>query len=230
MAGTVDVFIRTYEKDIKWLTYCLASIQKYLTGYRNIIICIPEGQQHLLSHLTLEKVVTCPVYEDDYLGQQISKMLAYKYTDADKIFYMDSDLILLRPVDISECEIDGKPIIYKTDYKKAGDAIIWKKVTEKYLGIEISHEYMRRHPFLYLRETLENIDRDFPVEEYVTKQPYRQFSEFNAIGAYIDINEKEKYSIIDTETISMPEPFLKQFWSWSGLTSKEKKEIELILK
>lgn len=54
----VSIFIRTYEKDINWLKHCLHSIHKNLMGWDEIVICIPEQQAHLLSHLTNERVVS----------------------------------------------------------------------------------------------------------------------------------------------------------------------------
>ena len=84
----ISIFIRTYHCDIKWLNYCLESIHKNLSGWSEIVICIPTGQETLLSHLTSEKVVTCKIYKDDYLGQQISKIQAVILTIVSIIIYI----------------------------------------------------------------------------------------------------------------------------------------------
>ena len=70
---TTDIFIRTYEKDLGWLVYALASIQKYVTGHRNIVITIPKGQEHHISHLTAETVIAVGDMDDGYLGQQLPR-------------------------------------------------------------------------------------------------------------------------------------------------------------
>ncbi len=94
----VDIFIRTYKNDLPWLAYALKSIHKYVTGHRNIIVAIPMDQVRLLSHLSVEKVVGVHDLEDGYLGQQLTKMQAWKLTDADAVVFWDSDVVATRPV------------------------------------------------------------------------------------------------------------------------------------
>lgn len=232
---TTDIFIRTYEKDLGWLRYCLRSIAKYVTGYRQIIICIPDPQRKLLDpwNLTAEKIVTSPVYKEDYLGQQISKMEAYKHTDADAIVFVDSDCCFNKPVDFSVELFEGeRPIIYKTLYERVGDAICWKEITEKTLGISLEYEYMRRLPFIFLSQTLKSaslyikLKHNLEVSEYILKQPGRHFSEFNYLGAYADANENELYRFKDTEKEGYGDDYLKQNWSWGGITPEIKAELE----
>lgn len=235
---TTDIFIRTYEKDLEWLKYCLKSIHKYVTGYRQIIICIPEPQRKLLDKggLTSEKIVTCPVYKEDYLGQQISKMLSYEYTDAQAIVFVDSDCCFNKYVDFSiELFENEKPIIYKTLYEKVGDAICWKGITEKVTGQDnIAYEYMRKLPFIFLSETLQRANNyivekhNVSLEHYVTSQPGRHFSEFNYLGAFADLHEKENYRFKDTEIEGHGNTYLKQGWSWGGLTPEIKAELEAV--
>lgn len=235
---TVDLFIRTYDKDLKWLIYCLRSISKNLTGYRKIIICIPENQRHLLDNwgLTNEKIVTCPIYNDDYLGQQVSKIYAYEHSDADVIMFVDSDLIFHTPMDVSEYFKGDQIQSYKTDYSKVDGAICWKPVTEKALGIELKYEMMRRHCFLYYRDTLSGCVDEFKnrtgqeLKDYIIEQPWRQFSEFNYVSAYADMIKDPRYNFQDTETIEMPVNKVKQYWSWSNMTHEERLEIEELLK
>src|SRR5688572_1619186 len=108
---TTDIFIRTYHKDLPWLEYCLRSIHKFVTGYRQIIICIPENQASLLNrfNLTQERVITCPIYRDDYIGQQVSKLLSFRETDADFVLFIDCDVFYPRPVNVNEYFREGKP-------------------------------------------------------------------------------------------------------------------------
>ncbi len=234
----IDLFIRTYEKDLKWLKYCLRSIAKNVTGYRQVIICIPEDQAYLLDgwNLTKEKIVTCPTYKDDYLGQQISKIYAYGQSDADIIMFADSDLIFHTKTDLSEYMDGDKIISYKTHYSKVEGAIKWRPMVEKALGIEVEYEFMRRHPFLYYRDTLKSCVGEFrqrtgkELSDYIQKQPKMEFTEFNYISAYADSINDERYLFQDTDKISLPDTKLKQFWSWSNLTEDEKHEIEGLLK
>jgi len=231
-----DIFVRTYEKDLGWLQYSMKSIEKFVTGYRNIVICIPENQVHLLKDFNFKNVVTCPVYKDDYLGQQVSKLNADLYCGSKYILYTDSDCIFTKPFDVSNLFIDGKPLIYKTRYEKVGDAICWKDVTEKAINKKnIEWEYMRRQPLIYLSETISDL-RDYmelihdrSQSEYILSKPFRQFSEFNVLGAFAESFNSDLYHFHDTD-YGITEPYLKQFWSWSNLTNNERKEIEEYLK
>lgn len=231
----VDIFIRTYHKDLPWLVYCLSSIHKYCIGFRDIIIVIPESQKKALDgmNLTQEKTFVCPDYKDDYLGQQITKLYADDYSDADFICYGDSDTLFTRPITPEIITANGKPLILKTDYSKVGDAIMWKDVTEKALGFNIEFEFMRRHPFCYHGSTLKALRIHIKqlhgkeLKEYVKEQP--RFSEFNAIGAFADKFEQDKYKFQNTDD-GLPPLYTRQFRSWDGITDDTMKEIIEILK
>ena len=45
MAG-VSIYIRTYKRDIAWLDFCLQSIHRNLKGWDEIVVGVPEGQEH----------------------------------------------------------------------------------------------------------------------------------------------------------------------------------------
>jgi len=224
---TTSIFIRTYHKDIAWLNYALKSIHKYCSGFCEIVICIPKSQRALLNHLTAEKVVVCPDYTNDYLGQQVSKMLAYKYCSGDMIFYTDSDCIFLKPTKPEDFLINGLPFILKTPYEKVGDAICWKKPTELALRYPIGYEYMRRLPLMYYSNTLRNINKYLlGSQDYILKQ--EMFSEFNIIGAFAEKFETNSYAFLDTDTCELPPLHLKQFFSHDGVERFEE-EIKAML-
>lgn len=230
-----NIFIRTYEKDLGWLQYSLKSIIKYVKGYNKIVVCIPENQRHLLDDFNLENIVTCPVYGDDYLGQQVSKLNADLYCGSEYVLFTDSDCIFTKPFNVKDLFFNGKPIIYKTRYEKVGDAICWKDVTEKAINKAVEWEYMRRQPLIYLSSTLSDLREYMELihgrtqTNYILSKPYRQFSEFNVLGAFAEAFQKEDYHFHDTD-FGIDEPYLKQFWSWSNLTNDERKEIEGYLK
>lgn len=233
----VDLFIRTYRNDLEWLGFALKSIHKYVTGYRNIIIAIPMDDVKLLSHLTQEKVVGVHDLEDGYLGQQLTKMQAWKLTDADAIVFWDSDVVATRPIDVrTEYFKDDKVILYKTRYSsinKSGHECPWQPITAKALGFTPEWEYMRRMPLVYRAVTLMACTKHMeelhgiPLEQYIRSQPHRAFSEFNVIGAfaekgYVPFDRNELYAFVDTESIDMPPCAVDQMWSWGGLTNEVK--------
>jgi hypothetical protein len=229
----ISIFIRTYSRDIKWLRYCLESIHKNLIGWSEIIIVIPIGQEPLLSHLTEEKVYTCKIQKDDYLFQQVTKLNAHLYCKGDYILYVDSDVIFKHNADVRDYFHNNKPVILKANYNSVGGAICWKKPTEKLFKENIDFEYMRRAPQLFNRSTLEMINDSFPdLENYIMSQPYRQFSEFNALGFYAEKMQPESYEIIDITNGTpdyIPENKSVQKWSWGGITQEIKTELESYL-
>lgn len=223
-----SIFIRTYHRDIKWLNYCLASIHKNLKGFDEIVVCIPTGQESLLSHLTYEKVVTCKIAKDDYNYQQYSKLQAHKYCNGDYIMYVDSDVVFFSGADVRDYFEQNKPIILMDKYENVGGAICWKKPTEKLFGESIEYEYMRTLPLVYHKSTLEMFNNSFPnIENYIISQPYRKFSEFNVLGFFAEKMQKDEYYFVDLSKENNNKPNKsKQYWSWSNMTEAERQEIE----
>lgn len=222
---TTDIVIRTYVNDLKWLEHSLRSIAKYVSGHRQIIVCIPVGQGHLLSHLTAEKVIEVPDLSDGYLGQQLTKMQAYLYTDADAVIFWDSDVIAAQPIDVKAEYFHGdRPIMYKTRYTSM-QGNPWQPITTKAVGFTPEWEYMRRMPIVHRRDTLLMCDafmrnlHGMPLAQYIAAQPLRSFSEFNVLGAFAEAHVPDRYHILDTEAIDMPPNKIEQFWSWGGLTN-----------
>jgi hypothetical protein len=233
----VDIFIRTYSGDIRWLNYCLKSIHKFSTGFRNIIVCIPHDQVKLLSHLTAEKVVTCPLYVDDYIGQQITKLKAYEYTDAEYIMYIDSDCIFTAPFSPEDYIRDERPIIVKENYERLKDnkdAYARKAKMREHMGFDVEFEYMRRHPFVYATEDIHAVGSQIeelplnPAGRIITR-PLQGMSEFNVLGAYCERNVEKQYVILEVGIDKIPDGKVKQFRSWDGITEDIEKEIEACL-
>jgi len=224
----VSIFIRTYRNDLNWLDYCLKSIHKNLTGWDEIVVCIPTGQEHLLSHLTAEKVVVCKTYRDDYIGQQISKLEAYKHVKGEYVLFVDSDVVFFEGANVLDYFENNKPVILKDIWANVGDAICWKPIMERLFKEGIQYEYMRRAPQMFYTSTLINFAYHFSdIENYSTTQPKGQFTEFNFLGYFAEKHEPDSYVFIDLSTgAAIPINKSRQFWSWSGLTQKERIELE----
>lgn len=235
----ISIFIRTYRADIKWLEYCLKSIHKNLTGWDEIVICIPTGQEHLLNHLTAERIVLSSIYNDDYIGQQISKLEAYKHCKGDYILFVDSDLVFYEGADVNDYFIDNKPVILFDKYENVGEAICWKPIVEKLFKGPVDKEFMRRLPLLYHKSTLENFAIHFPyIENYAVSQPHRSFSEFNILGFFAWKHHQEDYKFIEAKFTTgsdtnemelLPKNKAYQGWSWSGLTDEDKKILDEVI-
>lgn len=216
---SVDVFIRSYAGDFQWLNYALRSLYKRTEGFGQTHIVVPTGHAEQLKHLTEEKVYECPVYADDYIGQQITKLMADTYSDADYIMHVDSDLIFLQDVTPDMFIVDGKPIIYHEPYSVVGMEP-WYPIVSEVLGWNPEHEFMRRFPFVYprwlygdLRKYLETRFSN-TLENYVSSRPYRSFTEFNIIGEFAWKMHHDKFTWRNPHE---DPTYVKQFRSWDGI-------------
>lgn len=224
----VDIFIRSYEKDLEWLSYALKSIYKNVTGFRSIIVAVPVGTD--TSKIACPRIIEVGDLSDGYIGQQLSKMESWRHSKAEAILFWDSDTIAYEKLHVSEFYKDGKPIIYKTKYTSIDTP--WKPITEKAVGFEVEWEYMRRLPLLYFCSTLFNVEQYFNNDKHGSLQQYlkgvknREFSEFNVIGALAEKFDNDKYHFIDTESVDMPKSKIKQYWSWGGITPEIKDELD----
>lgn len=164
------------------------------------------------------KVIAVPHYNNDYLGQQATKLQADTFTDADLIFYIDSDCVVLEPVTPKSFMKDGKPFQLKTKYSELGDSVPWLPITAKALGFNPEYEYMRRLPLMYWREHLSQlrnamqIKHNMKLENYIMTQPHNAFSEFNVIGAFVDRYYPSMYELQDTQ-VGIPKALVWQYWS-----------------
>ena len=209
----IDIFYKSYSKDFKWLYYSLDSVKKFISGYRKIHIVIPSKEQNLfdrskLADLNYELHLVDEV-GDGYLYQQFIKLTAFEYSDADFIYFVDSDCVFYKTTNLEDLLEDNKPEILYTDYKDVGDAICWKQPTEKYLGVKVQYEFMRRLPFFYRRDTLIRVAQlNKHLQQYILSQD--QFSEFNVLGQYQFLNEKDNYRFVNTQENNHSKPIVDQ--------------------
>lgn len=229
-----DIFLRSYSKDFPWLHHALRSIQKFATGFRDVVIAIPDTDD--LPGLTVEKVVKVKDVMPGYMQQQSTKMYADTFSDADAFLFMDSDCILVEPVTPGTFMTDGQVNWLHTPWDKVGpDAQrAWGEPMRKCLGVEPTQELMRRHPQLIPAWALQEF-RGFvaekhgvSLEHYIKSQPLGAFSEFNCCGHYLWLHHHEKINWINTEDF-LPPMVLKQWWSHGGITPEIQAEIEQLL-
>lgn len=226
---TASIFIKTCLKDLEWLRYSLLSIAKWGSGFSEIVIVADEDCQVALR--TSPTTYTCvvnyvPVPDNGYIQQQAIKLVADRYCTSNHILFVDSDCVFFRPFTLSSFMRDGKPVLLKTRYGNLGGGEVWKSITESVVGWEVEFEYMRRLPLMYRRDTFLKFREQFPdLISRLAGMQGRDFSEFNAIGAFIDREDPEGYYIVDTEDW-IPDAVAKQFWSWGGISPEIKDEME----
>lgn len=224
---TTAIFIKTWSGDLPWLEYCLHSIRKHSSGISEVVIaadlsCIED----VFPIAGDAKVYPVADWDNGYIQQQWVKINADLYTDADQILFVDSDCVFHTPFTPESFMRENKPVLMKTRYGNLGGAEAWHVITERFCGWPIEFEYMRRLPWMYRADSLKNFRAMFTdLYHHLRSLKDRSFSEFNALGAFIERFESEKYYVTDTE-VWIPDSVAKQFWSWGGITPAIKSEIE----
>lgn len=217
--SSTAIFIRSYERDFKWLSYCLRSIQKFAMGFSEVIVAIPHGQT---LHLTAETVIHVHDGQPGYLCQQADKLNADHHTQADYILHIDSDTYFTAPVTPDFFFKDGKPIWVITPFDKAEDdeKRAWLHVMVKCLREMPGHEYMRKNVMICPRE-LYSLFREFiqvehgmSMEAYVMNQPGHEFSEYNCLGFFAWLQHRKDFYWWDTTIDGVLKWPWVQGWSW----------------
>lgn len=212
---TVDIFLKSYRGDFKWLYFALKSIERNVAGYSRVILLIPENDKELFDTRNVP-LRTEIHYVDDtgtgWLRQQWFKMTAHKYSYADFIMFSDSDVFFDHPINLQDYVYEGKPEILYTSWEKVDQAICWKAPTEKFMSEEVPFEFMRRLPLFYHRHTLVEIEKFQPDLENLIMSSER-WSEFNCLGAWAYKNHRDYYKFTNTDDWKYEPPLGLQIWS-----------------
>lgn len=186
--------------------------------------------------LTGDVTITCPDYKDDYLGQQVTKLMADKLTSSDYICHIDSDCVFSRPTTPQDLFELGKPVILMTPYTSLDPHIPWRQLTEKLLRREVLHDFMRNPPYTFPRWIYATF-REFvlsthalTIEDYILAQPSRGFSEFNALGAYAWHYHRDSFCWRQIAPDACSDGPCRVFWSWGGIDATVEREMQAILR
>lgn len=197
-----DIFIRTCSRDAAYHAYCIKSIEKYCSGFRNVIVVLKD-EKH------------------GYLGQQIDKLRVDLHSDADYFLITDSDTLFTRHVTPETYMVDGKAVWLHTPWNPemlahAGTRA-WMEVMTKFCNAVPPSEFMRRQPFFVPRWLTENLRRfcvsthGIEIDRYVMREG--RFTEFNVMGFYAWLHHRDQIHWINTELDLLPELTVDQMWS-----------------
>lgn len=245
----IDIFIKTYHKDFIWLEYCLASIRKFATGFRKIIIISDDDGHKIPAHFVKDLPVSIyykklPTSRPSnsangigYMWQQIIKLNWHIYTDADAVLILDSDWMLTTPTKPEDFMIDGKFTWGFRDWENAGRAICWKEPTEFLIKQPVDYEAMCISGFVLLRDTtiaftnhMCSIHDVKTIWEIILKYNLSTFSEFNLFGTFIEKYDRKEYTkLYNYDLTKLHNITLLTSWSWGGLKEDDKKRRDEIL-
>lgn len=231
-----DIFIRTYDKDSAWLTYCIKSIEKHANGFNDLVITYPENNKDCF-YSRAKNFTIKEIHNDGYIDQQLTKLLANNYVSSETthILYVDSDCCFYDKFSPQTYMWNDVPVICMTPYNKliTEVAYCWKKITENILNVSVEYEFMRRLPLLFNKKSIENLqtwilnNKKITIENFIKNIKNREFSEFNLLGAFsYYIDNKVDYKFLNTDKDIIPHSPCKQYWSWGGMNSIIKKELD----
>ncbi len=214
---TCDILIKTCKRDAPYHEHCLASIEKFCSGFRRVVVV--EGE-----------------HPPGYLHQQVVKMRADLHTDADFTLVTDSDTLFAMPVTPETFFTGDKVnwIVTPWDAEMLANpgTKTWYDVMGQFHGKVPPFEFMRRQPFMLprwltkdLREWCE-FQHSKDIEDYVMEKGV--FSEFNVLGHHAWLFHRDKFNWIDTSIEVLPPPVTFQMWSHDPI-EKNIKEIRRIL-
>ncbi|MFJ9825133.1 hypothetical protein ACIRSU_12235 [Streptomyces sp. NPDC101160] len=191
------------------------------------------------------RLTVCPDYRDDYLGQQVSKLHADEFTDADLICHVDSDVVFTRPVSPADLLDAGLPWIVRRAVSLLGRHRPWLAPTEEFLGRPVAYDFMQQPPFTYPRwlypevRALSLARHGIPLDRYVAGRPPRGFSEFNVLGAHAYAAHRAEFAWYDADahTDTYPDTgtdaarvprLCRWYWSRGGIDAALRRELEEI--
>ena len=225
----VDLFLRTYDKDIQWLPFLFRSLCRHAQGFRTLIVVTPETSIDAVAPVVLRfkplllisdavsrvTVETCDAttLADDYTGQQVTKLRAWKYSTADEVLYLDSDLVLIRDLDPAT----RAGVIEARPWADADSAVCWRGITEQLLGLVTPYETMCRHPFQYPVQLVRRCYEHVGGVARLTQLPRGVHpSEFNLLGSYAHLVEHRPVTLVG-DPAWQPD-VIHAFRSWDGIT------------
>ncbi len=242
---TTSIFVKSYPRDYAWLAYCLRSIHRFCSGFSEIVVLIPDDSDLPLTQEKLIKVkefgphATSPNnHGSGYVGQQLFKVSADKYSNADQICHMDSDCIFTRPVTPDDLMVEGKPLWLMTPMAEtiAGDknCIAHSQAMEHFSGEAPEFDFMRRHSqiiprwgYAAFRDYVQD-RHGMSFEKWAFSQAFRGVTEFNFLGLVFYKYYRNFFHFHDTR-FGLPESFVLQKWSYGGLKPEIRAEFEAIL-
>lgn len=174
------------------------------------------------------RLVICPDYPDDYLGQQVSKLYADLVTDTDLLCHLDSDMVFDQPTTPADLHTGGKIRIGHLPLDPRGRHQPWAGPTAEFLGTPVLHDFMCHPPFCYprwlYRELRQHCEatHGMTLEQYVLTRPARGFSEFTALGAYAYARHRDSFSWCTDPARAR----CQWHWSRGGLDESTRRALE----
>jgi len=171
-------------------------------------------------------VQSCRDFADDYVGQQVTKLHADLYTDADIILHLDSDQIFVAACGLGECLFEDGKLKMSVDQsgrRPASDG--WRRCPESFFGHAIPWDLatplplaVPRHIYAALRGYCsENYGKS--IADYALATTADRFCEMALLRGFAMLEEADEYRWVNAEHGELI-PECRTFWSRSTTLSE----------
>ncbi len=225
MTTVIDIYIRTYFRDLRWLHLSLLSIAKFVEGYRRIVVVLPRSsaerfRSEQIPDPARTTVVYCDDYADDYIGQQVSKLHADLHTDAALITHLDSDCVFEAPCNLpAQLTQDGCPIIRVLSQSRRRASDGWRHCVTDLHGRPLPFDALAAPPWTYSRSLYASLRETCQQRHHMTLEAWclarrcDTVSEFSLLAAQAWFHHRDQYHWIAAD--AHPNWPCRQYWSRS---------------
>jgi hypothetical protein len=235
-----DIFLVTYPGDYPWLPFLFRSIARNVTGWRRVVVVIemnddPAPVADALTkagiHPLWWRIELCRQYRgtpdcSGMTGQQIEKLHAWSYTNANRILFVDSDCVFSEKIDLvnSPYVRTDRPIVVYSPWHKVPGHVVqtpegpkeaspqkWFEPTRQVLGFVPPVEAMRQAPYVYPGWFLHKLWEFLGGEDRL--KTFEHPNEFNCMGNYAMAEYPEHFTFIEQFAPDCPPLQVANFWS-----------------
>lgn len=179
---------------------------------------------------TCAKVFQCIEFEDDYLGQQISKLNADRYTDADLIAHVDSDCIFRKRCSLPALITrDDRPIVRMMWRSRRPLGHGWRRCIFDFHGTPVPFDALVPPPISYPRKLYESLRsrcrarHGIEIEGWCLTRRTDTLSEFGLLTAQAWLHHHHDYCWAGANDDSgWP---CHQYWSRSPIAARERERV-----
>jgi hypothetical protein len=236
MPPTIDILIRSYYRDLQWLVLAVAAIRCFVSGYRDLIVVLPDTSVGRIDWpavpILRDAVIRrCHDYENDYIGQQITKLYADTYSDAEVILHLDSDHVFVAPCDLQDQLFEAGKLRMEFDSSERRPlADGWRRCPAVFLGRAVPLDVTGSPPVAFPRHLYSEVRRfceqthGLSIQDYTSTTRSDRFSEFAVLRGYALVSEPGLYAWVDTSTHGFI-PACRRFWSRAQTPGSVRREL-----
>jgi len=250
--GPVEIMIVTYHKDLPWFELCMKCLNRHVTGFAGVTVCVPNRDKKLFRPLMIQYGFNMVCY-DEVEGKGMLQHMAVM-ASADEfvpkrtkyVAHIDSDAMFKMETTPEDYFEDGKPVYMIRTYESLvddkgviSDCAQWKPVVEEQIAMPATHFTMCAFPFIYpisfykkYRDRIEYVHKK-PMLDYML-EGRNQFPQtrvdFQAMGMFALHTMKNKFHWIDIGVNPPRKDRHKSYWSHAGVRPEIRSEIEGFLK